>query len=219
MKVLFFDLETTDLDGYAVEGAFFLVEIGKKSRLVRSYVGAFNPEAPVSREVIKKFYLDPEALRTFPTFREEWKRIKPLFLESDLVVAHNVQFDLKILCNELERIGERPNFRPKEYYRYHVACTCRDTKAALRFKKLPTLEEWAREMETDFEKAREFSTKVCKANGYSPNSIRTSPVELHSASFDTSLLAFSFLKVKRKKPLFFRFLLERRNNPKLFREV
>lgn len=68
------------------------------------FISLVNPEKPIQPFVVKLTGINNAMLRSAPKFYEVAKRIIEI-TEGCIIVAHNAQFDYRILCTEFERLG------------------------------------------------------------------------------------------------------------------
>ncbi len=79
--------------------------------IVDQFISLINPEKPIQPFVVKLTGINNEMLRTAPKFYEVAKRIIEI-TQNTVLVAHNAQFDYRILRTEFSRLGynfEIPN--------------------------------------------------------------------------------------------------------------
>lgn len=187
MRILIFDTETTDLKGWIVEVAYLVVvPEGEKLRVVKGKASGINPLKPVSPYVRKRFFLDEEKLKECPVFSDFWRKAGEDFLRADLVVAHNVQFDLKVLERELVRIGKLKEAVALK--RKRKFCTCRDLARLMRLSKWPKLEEALRMFGITERKVKGSFERIRERLNYNPAGIRTKEILFHNALFDVVAL-------------------------------
>ena len=72
--------------------------------VVDQFITLINPERPIDQYVVKLTGINEAMLRTAPKFYEVAKRIVEI-TEDCIVVAHNAQFDYRILTTEFGRLG------------------------------------------------------------------------------------------------------------------
>ncbi len=72
--------------------------------VVDQFISLVNPERPIDQYVIKLTGINNNMLRTAPKFYEVAKRIVEI-TEGCIIVAHNAQFDYRILSTEFGRLG------------------------------------------------------------------------------------------------------------------
>ncbi|MEO1941691.1 MAG: 3'-5' exonuclease [Campylobacterales bacterium] len=108
-RVGIFDTETTDLDGYIISFAFLEYKIGERGgELVEERYQLLNPETAISEEAQQVHKIDLSELADKPKFKEIKEEFLKLFQEVDLIVGHNILFDLAVVRRELERVGHFP---------------------------------------------------------------------------------------------------------------
>ena len=187
MRILVFDTETTDLRGWIVEIAYLvLVPEGEKLRAVKGKASGINPLKPVSPYVREKFFVDEGKLQKCPVFSDFWKEAGKDFLRADLVIAHNLQFDLKVLERELTRIGklkESASLKRKPKF-----CTCRDLARVMHLSKWPKLEEALIMFGVTDQQAKDSFERIRRKLSYDPAGIRTREILFHNALFDVVAL-------------------------------
>jgi len=188
VKVLVFDTETTDFNGYIIEVACVLIDIRNK-KVLDFCATAVNPLSKVSPFVVKKFFINEEALQNYSTFDKVWfDKISHLFKNADLLVAHNIEFDLKVFSREASRW--RFTIPRKETF-----CTCQTAKEFFNLAKKPKLEELAELVEVDTSKVERFYERLIEKSSYNPSRIRKMPLKYHNALYDTSTLVFAYAKL------------------------
>jgi DNA polymerase-3 subunit epsilon/exodeoxyribonuclease X len=97
MKVIFLDTETTDLDDDArlVQLAYKIRETGEELNQM------FNPEKKISIESMSIHHITDEMVLAKENFASsKTKEILTDILKTNILVAHNAPFDIKILENE-----------------------------------------------------------------------------------------------------------------------
>lgn len=72
--------------------------------VVDQFISLINPEKPIQPFVVKLTGINNAMLRSAPKFYEVAKRIVEI-TEGCLIVAHNAQFDYRVLRTEFERLG------------------------------------------------------------------------------------------------------------------
>ena len=78
--------------------------------IVDQFISLINPEREIQPFVVNLTGINSNMLRSAPKFYEVAKRIVEI-TEGCILVAHNAQFDYRILCMEFRRLGfeyERP---------------------------------------------------------------------------------------------------------------
>jgi len=73
-------------------------------KVVDQFISLINPERPIQAFVVGLTGINNEMLRNAPRFYEVAKRIVEI-TEGCIIVAHNAQFDYRILSLEFERLG------------------------------------------------------------------------------------------------------------------
>jgi len=73
-------------------------------KVVDKFISLVNPEKDIQPFVVKLTGINNKMLRTAPKFHEVAKRIVEI-TENTVVVAHNAQFDYRILRTEFRRLG------------------------------------------------------------------------------------------------------------------
>lgn len=72
--------------------------------VVDTFISLINPERPIQPYVQKLTGIDPKMVQTAPRFHQVAKRIVEITRDS-VLVAHNAQFDYRILRTEFRRLG------------------------------------------------------------------------------------------------------------------
>lgn len=73
-------------------------------KVVDQFISLVNPERPIQEFVVKLTGITNKMLRTAPKFYEVAKRIVEI-TEGCIIVAHNANFDYRILCTEFNRLS------------------------------------------------------------------------------------------------------------------
>lgn len=73
-------------------------------QVVDKFISLINPERPIDQYVIKLTGINNKMLQTAPKFYEVAKRIIEITTDC-IIVAHNAQFDYRILSTEFGRLG------------------------------------------------------------------------------------------------------------------
>jgi len=111
MKHLIFDTETTGLP----KGS--LVQLDKQPRVIefagiiwddatddeQEHVWLFNPGIPIPPEASKVSGITDAMVHDAPAFAEKAPAIRALLVLADVVVAHNLFFDIHMVSNEFRR--------------------------------------------------------------------------------------------------------------------
>ena len=80
------------------------------NKIIDQFISLINPERPIQPFVIQLTGINEKMLRNAPKFYEIAKRVIEI-TENSTVVAHNANFDYRMLCTEFNRLGftyERP---------------------------------------------------------------------------------------------------------------
>lgn len=64
-----------------------------------------NPGVPLPEVITKITGLTDDMLRDEPLFRDVAPRLEPMFAKADVIIAHNLPFDKRMMRLELARIG------------------------------------------------------------------------------------------------------------------
>lgn len=98
-----------DFETNGLPGADRAVEIGvarfKGGREIDSFDSLLDPGTPISPFVTRLTGITGADLRGKPTFQKIWPEVKRM-MKGQILVAHNMPFDGRILKRELEYIGE-----------------------------------------------------------------------------------------------------------------
>jgi len=118
MSIVFMDTETTSL--LAVEAADitnqpYIVEIAcVKSNIhfdpPEVYTQLIKPPIRIPDEVIKIHHITNQDVASMKPFAGYYKKLADFFLGVTHLVGHNLQFDKRVLENELKRINKLTNF-------------------------------------------------------------------------------------------------------------
>ena len=73
-------------------------------KVVDQFASLVNPEIPIQPFVVNLTGINNAMLRTAPKFHEVAKRIIEI-TDGAILVAHNAQFDNRILTTEFDRLG------------------------------------------------------------------------------------------------------------------
>lgn len=177
MKLIFFDTETTDLrPGSICQLSYISVDTSTKPQTTIGKNIFFTVEhVEPSAEQIHGFSV--EALYELSNglyFEDQFEDFIQDFLEADVVIGHNVNFDIKFLKHELEGCGEE--FNPK-----NIFCTMNYYKNICKFSggrgdfKNPKLEEVITFLGIDKNQITSTSQKYFGGTG-----------DYHDARFDTA---------------------------------
>ena len=108
------DCETTGLDVKKDRVIEFAAIRFTFDEVIDSVEFIIHPERAVSAESQKIHKISDAMLKDKPKFGEVFSKIKGFFKERDHIVGHHVGFDLQVLSQESERLGE--TLLPKQHY-------------------------------------------------------------------------------------------------------
>jgi len=102
-KVVVFDTETTDYNGFVVSIAAKLYDLETRQILKEEY-RLVNPKAIIVDSAYQVHKISQEEAEKHPEFKEIWlKYFSGIFEEADLFVGQNLSFDVQILSREFLR--------------------------------------------------------------------------------------------------------------------
>jgi DNA polymerase-3 subunit epsilon len=133
-KISFIDFETT---GFSQNRALSLaiVHYYKGTRVEKYYL--INPNAIIESGAFRIHGITYEMIADKPSFNKIWHEIRP-YIEGSLVVAHNANFDVRVLLGELDRYD-------LECGQFNYFCTCSNARLLnlpVRDHKLDTLSSY-----------------------------------------------------------------------------
>lgn len=103
MIINFLDTETTGLkveDGHRViELAMVLLDLESK-KIISKYEQRFNPQRSIDAKAQEVHGISIADVMSKPLFESEIGKINKLMAKSDLLVGHNLSFDVDFLANE-----------------------------------------------------------------------------------------------------------------------
>ena len=109
-----FDTETTglllpkgnplSLQPYITE--IYAAQLNDDLEIVREFESLVKPPVSLSKKITEITGLTDDDLKNAPTFKEIYEDLLSVFWGSHTVIAHNLQFDERMLINELKRIGK-----------------------------------------------------------------------------------------------------------------
>lgn len=112
MRIIIFDTETTGLiKRFApLEEQPHIIELGaiivNASGIELEALGQLlKPPVPISEEIAKITGITPEDVADQPTFADFLPTLANFFDRADMLITHNVPFDVGMLTNELVRAG------------------------------------------------------------------------------------------------------------------
>lgn len=131
MNLLFFDTETTDIKperGSICQLSYIVVDTSQKPTKTTGKNFFFTvEEMSEGAQAVHGFSLEKlYELSNGLYFEDQFEEFMGDFLNADFVIGHNVSFDIKFLCHELESMGEF--FSPKRHF-----CTMNYYKSICRF--------------------------------------------------------------------------------------
>lgn len=142
MKILFFDTETTSLNPGKICQLSYIVQ-DNKNVTGKNYFFKVDSVDPRAEEVHGLSVEKLNKLSKGKVFADHVKSIYKDFAEADLIVGHNVTFDVKFIKAEFERQGMK--FEPKEQFctmKHFKPIMCLPSKNGYKFPKLIELSEF-----------------------------------------------------------------------------
>jgi len=119
-SIIIFDTETTDLTSpeeadlihqpHLTEIFCYKVTANKKMKVIGEFHTLLKPPIPIPHYITKLTGIDDYTVKKAPTFLKMYKKLYDFFLGCEMLVAHNLSFDLDIIRFELQRIGKEFNF-------------------------------------------------------------------------------------------------------------
>ena len=107
-NIVVFDTETTDIYGYIVSYAMVVYDFEKKE-IVDEIYELVNPVAKISDEAFNVHKISENMIKDKPTFLDIHERFLSVLNNADMIVGHNIFYDLGVLKRELERINYHTN--------------------------------------------------------------------------------------------------------------
>lgn len=130
-----------------------------------TWVKRCNPLRSIDKGAEQVHGISLMSLKSEPEFVDIAPKLKQILDFCDIIVAHNLEFDMPFIMDELSRSGQDILFLgDKEAF-----CTMKDGRAATAMGKLPSLKE------------------ICFATG-----VEYDDTEAHAADYDTEVLAAAF---------------------------
>lgn len=157
MKILGLDTETTGLKPDSGDRIIELCAIQidlTMNKMTAAYEQRFHPEGQRMDPKAEAVHgISMSELTGCPTFQDQLPLIQPLLDSSDIVVAHNLDFDVPFLFTELERTGGRfpPGLRG--------FCTMENGRWACPDGKNPKLSELAWSLGIDYDPSKAHAAK------------------------------------------------------------
>ena len=103
-----FDLETPNESNTSISSVALLIV--ENNKVIKSISQLINPESHFDPYNIKLTGITPEDVENSPTFKQYWPEISD-YLTSNIVVGHNIQFDLRTVSRVLNHYDmEIPEF-------------------------------------------------------------------------------------------------------------
>ena len=119
-SIIILDVETTDLTSpeetdlihqpHLTEIYCYKVTANKKMSFLDEFHSLFKPPIPIPYYITKLTGIDDYTVKKAPTFLQMYKKLYEFFLGCEMMVAHNLSFELKMIRFELQRIGKEFNF-------------------------------------------------------------------------------------------------------------
>ncbi len=131
MKIALFDTETTgllkpeitDLNKQPYITEFYACKIDEEFNLLDDIETYVKPPISIPEEVIRISKITDEMVKDAPIFPHIYSTLARFFTGVDIIVAHNLPFDIGMLHNELRRIDKVTQF---PWPRYQI-CTVEKT--------------------------------------------------------------------------------------------
>lgn len=159
MKLLFFDTETSDITpGSICELSYIIADIDKKQLYGRNFFFAVDK---VSKGAFDVHGLSVEKLKELSNgkrFCDFAKEIYKDFANADVLIGHNVNFDIRYIDTEFDRVGmTAPNKETFDSMKFYTnICNIKKNGRT----KWPKLEEVIKFLEIDNSKIETFCNKV-----------------------------------------------------------
>lgn len=167
--VLGFDTETTGVDDTDRVIEIALIKYDWNGKLLDSFIQRFDPECPISPKAQRVHGIAYADLVGQPKFEAYAQTISDVLQGASMIIAHNIEFDTKMLTAEFVRSGVRvpqvPSF-----------CTMQNSRWACFDGKLPKLKE------------------LCFALG-----VEYDEDAAHAASYDVEVMAECFFKGMKRE--------------------
>jgi len=128
MKIIIFDTETTGLPirDAGIEKQPYIIQFASLTfdynPLTKHFVECarydqlIKPPISVPSESTRICGISDADVSNKPSFSELYTEISQLFHESDIAIAHNLEFDRLMLINEIQRLGKTGDLMPAETY-------------------------------------------------------------------------------------------------------
>lgn len=177
MNIIFFDTETTGLKpGNICQLSYILVntDVSPNSTIGKNFFFTVDYIEPSAEKVHGFSVEDLNKLSSGKHFKDRLKEFFTDFQNADILIGHNVNFDIKFLLSELETCGKCINpshiFCTMKYYK--DICNLKNSRNEL---KAPKLKEVVKFLNIEESYIKSFSKKLFKENG-----------SFHDARFDAT---------------------------------
>lgn len=185
MRTIIFDTETTDIHpGNICQIAYIIVDQGIKARNFFFEVDQMSPSA----EKVHGLSIDKlKALSGGRRFQDHIEEIEQDFSRIDVIVGHNVSFDIKFLKEEFRRNGRSFSYQQEFCTMKRFTNVCKIKKPDGSYK-YPRLEELI----------RFFSITEKEIEDKALELFREDSKEYHDARYDTVAAYLCLLRAKKK---------------------
>ena len=181
--MLFFDTETTALTpGQICQIAYLMVQGGEVQ--AKNFYFSVDAMDPASAAVNQ---LTPEKLRILShgrVFQDDLREIQQDFFQADVIVAHNIAFDLAFLITEFDRLGQRFRYQNK-------LCTMKYFTPIL---KLPARREGMYKYPKLSELCQHFGCSEGEIAAWTARQFGVTDAASHDARFDATAVYAVFLR-------------------------
>ncbi len=189
MKLLFFDTETTSIKpGSICQLSYITVDASVKPQVTtgKNFFFTVDEMDPSAQEIhgfsLEKLY----DLSKGQYFEDLVADFFEDFVNSDFVIGHNVNFDVRFLKHELISLGE--DFNPKNVFctmaYYRDICKIKKANGEIKNPKLSEVIDW---LNISTEKIAETSEKLFEGSG-----------NYHDARFDTAATYLTVIEGLKK---------------------
>jgi DNA polymerase III subunit epsilon len=189
MKLLFFDTETTSIKpGSICQLSYITVDASVKPQVTtgKNFFFTVDEMDPSAQEIhgfsLEKLY----DLSNGQYFEDLVPDFFDDFVNSDFVIGHNVNFDVRFLKHELISLGE--DFNPKNVFctmaYYRDICKIKKANGEIKNPKLSEVIDW---LNISTEKIAETSEKLFEGSG-----------NYHDARFDTAATYLTVIEGLKK---------------------
>jgi len=109
-KMLFFDFETSSMNGYALSMGAILLDLDKNEEI--EFYSLFNPLCAIDKEASKIHGIYEKDIMNAPKFVDKAQEIIDLINKADILIAFNAIYDISVLVREFERFNlSLPNIK------------------------------------------------------------------------------------------------------------